>query len=193
MQKPSLYTTPLADRGAAQIALARAEAALGGARAFLYAHGREHLAIGYAAGAAPTDRQSHWAHLAATHAARNTCATVTRTASVLAGGTAIYAIRRCSATRAMRTPSPITLRLSPHTWEEAGRVSAGADATVRHLKTKKEERIFFVLPSRLSIYASYLHTSNLDVPALILQRDGAAFQRAVARIDRLRAIKHHDE
>ena len=127
-KKPSLYTTPLADRGAAQIALARAEAALGGARAFLYGT-VENIWQSVAAGTAPTDRQIALGRLAATHAAE-TCATVTRTASVLAGGTAIYA--DSSLQRYARDADAVAhhFTVSPHTWEEDGRVLLGRTPTV---------------------------------------------------------------
>ena len=38
-----------------------------------------------------------------------------------------------------------------------------------------------------------LHAAELHIPALILQRDGSALQRALVRIDGLRAVQHDDD
>jgi alkylation response protein AidB-like acyl-CoA dehydrogenase len=127
-KKPSLYNTPLADRGAAQIALARSEAALGGARALLY-DAVDNVWQSVSAGDAPTDRQIALGRIAATHAAE-TCATVTRTASILAGGTAIYADSSLQRHALDADAVAHHFTVSPHTWEEAGRVLMGRAPTV---------------------------------------------------------------
>jgi indole-3-acetate monooxygenase len=125
---PSLYTAPLADRGAAQIALAQAEAALRGARAFLH-ETVEDIWQSVCAGDAPSNRQIALGRMAATHAAE-TSASVTRTVSRLAGGTAIYATS--SLQRHARDADAIAhhFTVAPHTWEEAGRVLLGRTPTV---------------------------------------------------------------
>jgi alkylation response protein AidB-like acyl-CoA dehydrogenase len=125
---PSLYTAPLADRGAAQIALAQAEAALRGARAFLHETVEDIWQSVYA-GDALSNRQIALGRMAATHAAE-TSASVTRTVSRLAGGTAIYATS--SLQRHARDADAIAhhFTVAPHTWEEAGRILLGRTPTV---------------------------------------------------------------
>ncbi|HEY0285271.1 MAG TPA: acyl-CoA dehydrogenase family protein [Vicinamibacterales bacterium] len=127
-KKPSLYTTPLADRGAAQIALAQAEASLGGARAFLH-DTVANMWETVSAGDAPSKRQIALGRMAATYAAE-TSAAVTRTASRLAGGTSIYASSPLH--RHARDADAVAhhFTVSPHTWEEAGRVLLGRELTV---------------------------------------------------------------
>jgi alkylation response protein AidB-like acyl-CoA dehydrogenase len=120
---PSMYMTPLADKSAAQIALARAEAQLGSARAFVY-ETVEDIWQTVCAGAAPSSRQIALGRVAVSHAAE-TCADVARTASRLAGGTAIYSAS--SLQRHARDADAVAhhFTVSPHTWEEAGRVMFG--------------------------------------------------------------------
>ena len=120
---PTLYTAVLADRPAVQVALARAEAALGGARAFLY-DTVEDLWQTVSAGRAPSERQLALSRAAATHAVE-TAATVARTACTLGGGGALYA--SSSLQRHARDAEAMThhFTVAPHTWEEAGRVLLG--------------------------------------------------------------------
>ena len=124
---PSLYTTVLADRPVAQIEIARAEAALGGARALLFDMVRDMWETARA-GQTCTSRQLALARLAALEAAE-TAATVTRTANTLAGGSSIY--RKSSLQRHARDAEAIThhFTVAPHTWEEAGRVLLGRQPT----------------------------------------------------------------
>ena len=62
---PSLYTEPMAERAAAHVELARAEAALGAARSFLYER-VDDVWQTVTAGDAPTARQLALARLACT-------------------------------------------------------------------------------------------------------------------------------
>jgi indole-3-acetate monooxygenase len=125
---PSLYTTVLADRPVAQVELARAEAALGSARAFLYGT-VEDTWKSVCAGDAPAGRQVALGRLAAIHAAE-VAASVTRTANTLAGGSSIYA--SSSLQRHARDAEAIThhFTVAPHTWEEGGRVLLGRQPNV---------------------------------------------------------------
>jgi indole-3-acetate monooxygenase len=120
---PTMYQAPLADRPATQIELARAEAALGGARAFLHdtAHEMWETVL---AGKPVTDRQLALARAAAAHAVE-TGTSVTRTANTLAGGSAIYT--KSAMQRFARDAEAMThhFTVAPHVWEEAGRVLLG--------------------------------------------------------------------
>ena len=120
---PSLYQTVLADRPVAQVELARAEAALGAARSFLY-DTVEDMWQTVSAGRAPTSRQLALGRIAAINAAE-TGAAVSRTANTLAGGSAIYS--KSSLQRHARDAEAVThhFTVAPHTWEEAGRVLLG--------------------------------------------------------------------
>lgn len=124
---PSLYTTVLADKPVAQVELARAEAALGGARSFLY-ETVDGMWQSVRTGQAPTARQLALGRIAATHAAE-TAAAVTRTANSLAGGSSIYLTS--SLQRHARDAEAVThhFTVSAHTWEEAGRVLLGRQPT----------------------------------------------------------------
>lgn len=125
---PTLYTAPLADKAVVQVELARAEAALGGARGFLH-DTVEEMWRTVSAGRAPTSRQLALGRIAAAHAVE-TAAVVTRTANTLAGGSAIYATS--SLQRHARDAEAIThhFTVAPHTWEEAGRVLLGRAPTI---------------------------------------------------------------
>lgn len=125
---PSLYTAVLADKPVAQMELARAEAALGGARSFLY-ETVEAVWQSVCSARPPTKRQLALARTAATHAAE-TAALVTRTANTLGGGSSIYA--KSSLQRHARDAEAIThhFTVAPFTWEEAGRVLLGREPTV---------------------------------------------------------------
>ena len=122
---PSLYTEVLAEKPIAQTEIARAEAALGGARSFLY-DTVEDMWQSVCAGRAPTKRQLALGRIAATHAAE-TASTVTRTANTLAGGSSIYSTS--SLQRHARDAEAVThhFTVAPHTWEEAGRVLLGRE------------------------------------------------------------------
>lgn len=124
---PSLYTTVLADKPVAQVELARAEAALGGARAFLH-DTVENMWRSVCAGRAPTARELALGRIASTQAAE-TAAAVTRTASALAGGSSIYS--KSPLQRHARDAEAAThhFTVAPHTWEEAGRVLLGRQPT----------------------------------------------------------------
>lgn len=125
---PTLYTRPLADTPAAQWELARAEAALGGARAFLYDM-VDDMWRSVERGLEPPPRQLALARAAATQAAE-TAAAVTRTASTLGGGQAVYA--SSSLQRHARDADVIThhFTVAPHSWVEAGRILLGRSPTV---------------------------------------------------------------
>lgn len=120
---PTLYSEVLADKAVMHVELARAEAALGGARAFLY-DTVEDLWQTVCAGREPTARQIALGRIAATHAAE-TAAAVTRTVNTLAGGSSIYS--SSSLQRHARDAEALThhFTVAPHVWEEAGRVLLG--------------------------------------------------------------------
>lgn len=120
---PSMYTAVLADRPAAQIELARTEASLGGARAFLY-ETVEDMWSSVLAGDAPTGRQIALGRIAATQAAE-TAAAITRIASTLAGGTSIYTTSSLQRHARDADAAAHHFTVAPHTWEEAGRVLFG--------------------------------------------------------------------
>ena len=124
---PTFSSAVLADRPAAQIELARAEAALAAARGGLY-DSVDDLWESLRAGRTLTPRQIARNRAAANHAAE-TGAAVTRTAHVLAGGSSIYA--SSSLQRHMRDADAIThhFTVSPHVWEDAGRVLLGRAPT----------------------------------------------------------------
>ena len=125
---PSLYMEPLARRPAAQIDLARAEAALGAARAYLYAT-TEDLWEVLKSGGTPTRRQIALARAAETQAVE-TAAAIARTASTLAGGGALYLASALQ--RHVRDTEAMThhFTVAPPTWEQAGRVLLGDDPGV---------------------------------------------------------------
>jgi alkylation response protein AidB-like acyl-CoA dehydrogenase len=120
---PTLYTVVLADRAVIQVDLARAEAMLGAARAFLYS-AVDDIWQTVCAGRAPTPRQVAMGRMAAAHAAE-VGNTVTQAANRMAGGSSIYA--GSSLQRRARDAEAIThhFTVAPHAWEEAGRVLLG--------------------------------------------------------------------
>jgi alkylation response protein AidB-like acyl-CoA dehydrogenase len=120
---PTLYQAPLADRPGAQIGLARAEAALGGARAFLYETAQD-MWDTVVAGKPVSSRQLALARVAAANAVE-TGASIAKTANTLAGGSAIYV--SSSMQRHARDAEAMThhFTVAPHVWEEAGRVMLG--------------------------------------------------------------------
>lgn len=125
---PSLYSTVLADKAVAHVEIARAEVALGSARAFLHdtVEGMWETVRG---GDAPTPRQLALGRAASTHAAE-TSAQIARTVSTLAGGTAIYSSSPLQ--RHARDADAVAhhFTMSPHVWEEAGRVLLGRETIV---------------------------------------------------------------
>ena len=125
---PSLYTEVLADKAVAHVEIARAEAALGAARSFLY-DAVEDVWQSVSAGRAPTGRQLALSRMAATQAVE-TAAEVTRTASTLGGGSSIYS--SSSLQRDARDAEAVThhFTVAPHMWEEAGRILLGREPKV---------------------------------------------------------------
>ena len=124
---PTLSVAVLADRPAAQLGIARAEAALGSARAFLHETVRD-LFDTLAAGRTPTLRQRALNRVAACNAAEAGAAAV-RAAHVLAGGSSIYTTSALQ--RHMRDAEALTHHFSvaPHVWEDAGRIFLGREPT----------------------------------------------------------------
>lgn len=120
---PTLYQQVLADKAVAQIEIARAEAALQGARAFLYGT-VDDMWQTILAGGELTPRQIAMGRIASTHAAE-VAAAVSRTAATLGGGSAIYTSSALQ--RHARDAAAIThhFTVAPHSWEEAGRVLLG--------------------------------------------------------------------
>jgi alkylation response protein AidB-like acyl-CoA dehydrogenase len=123
---PTMYMNVLAERPVAQVELARAEGALGGARAFLYATA-EDMWNTVVAGKPVTSRQLALARIACIQAAE-TGASVAKTANTLAGGSSIYL--KSTLQRHARDTEAVThhFTVAPHTWEEAGRVLLGRQA-----------------------------------------------------------------
>jgi indole-3-acetate monooxygenase len=107
----------------APISLTRAEADLGAARAFLYESVQDMYET-LSAGKAVTPRQIAVNRIATSRAAE-VGGSVTRTAHVLAGGSAIY--NASSMQRHMRDAEALThhFTVAPHVWEDAGRVFLG--------------------------------------------------------------------
>ena len=124
---PTLSMAVLADRPAAQIAVAEAEASLAAARAFLYASVDDHWQT-LIAGDSLSPRQIAINRLAALNATA-AAAAVARTAATLAGGGAIYT--SSSMQRHVRDTEAIThhFTVAPHVWEDAGRVFMGRQPT----------------------------------------------------------------
>jgi alkylation response protein AidB-like acyl-CoA dehydrogenase len=125
---PTLYTQVLADKAVVHVDVARAEAALGSARSFLY-ETVEKMWQTVLKGQAPTKHDLAVGHIAATHAVE-TAASVTRTAGTLAGGSAIY--KASAMQRHLRDAEAVThhFTVAPHTWEEAGRVLMGREPII---------------------------------------------------------------
>jgi indole-3-acetate monooxygenase len=120
---PTFSMAVLADRPAAQLELARAEATLGAARAYLHASIEQLWQI-VKSGEQPTPRQIAASRMAGAHACE-VAATVTRTVGTLAGGSAILASSPLQ--RHLRDADAIAhhFSVSPHVWEDAGRVFLG--------------------------------------------------------------------
>ena len=104
------------------------EAALGGARSFLYDTVRD-MWDTVCAGNTPTARQLALGRIAATHAAE-TGAVLSQRANTLVGGSSIYS--KSPLQRHARDAEAVThhFTVAAHTWEEAGRVLLGRQPTV---------------------------------------------------------------
>ena len=124
---PTMSMVPLADKPVAQVELARAEAALGGARSFLYEIVEE-LYDTLSLGDFPTMRQTALGRIACINAVE-TGATVARTANTVAGGSSLYS--KSSMQRHGRDAEAVThhFTVAPHVWEDAGRVLLGRAPT----------------------------------------------------------------
>ncbi len=120
---PTLSPAVLADKPVAQVELARAEAALGSARAFLH-ESVDDLWRSLKAGSSHTRKQLAINRVACLNAAE-TGASVTRTANTLGGGSALFT--KSSLQRHMRDAEAIThhFTVAPFVWEDAGRVFFG--------------------------------------------------------------------
>jgi alkylation response protein AidB-like acyl-CoA dehydrogenase len=120
---PPLSMAVLADRAAGQIDVARAEARLSAARAFLY-DAIDDMWETVLVGREPTMRQRALVRMAAVNAVE-TGAEVARTCNVLAGGGALYDTsdfqRHARDAEAMLHHFTV----SQHTWEDAGRALLG--------------------------------------------------------------------
>ena len=120
---PALSMAPLAEKPVGQVEIARAEAELRAARAFLYeAVGDIWQTVSNGGDASP--RQEALCRAAA-NLASETGARIARLASTLAGGSAVY--NASSFQRHARDADVITHHMtqSPHVWEDAGRVLLG--------------------------------------------------------------------
>ncbi len=120
---PSLSMAVLADRPAAQLQIARAEARLGAARAFLY-DSLEDVWETVSVGREASLRQRALVRIAAVQAVE-TGADVARICNVLAGGGAIY--ETSDFQRHARDAEAMLhhFTVSQHTWEDAGRALLG--------------------------------------------------------------------
>ncbi len=120
---PTFSAAVLADRAATQLEVARAEATLGAARALVHEAVTDVWRT-VVAGEPASARQNVLLRLAAAHAVQ-AAAGVTRVATVLSGGSAIQLAS--SLQRHMRDAEAIThhFSVSPHVWEDAGRVLLG--------------------------------------------------------------------
>ncbi len=122
---PTFSAVKMAEKPLTQIEFARAEAALGGARSFLY-DTLDDLWQTASAGREATLRQRANSRIAALQAVE-TAARITRTLSTIAGGTSIY--NDSPLQRHARDADAVTHHVvqSPQTWEDAGRVLFGFD------------------------------------------------------------------
>lgn len=122
---PTMSAAGLAEKPVAQVEVARAEAALGAARAFLY-ETVDDVWQTVVAGDAPVMRQRALCRIASTHATE-VAARVARTASTLAGSTSVYSSSALQ--RHARDADVLTHHFSqsPHVWEDGGRVLMGLE------------------------------------------------------------------
>ena len=124
---PTMSMTNLASKPSTQIEVARLEARLGGARAFLY-DAIEDLWDTLLTGEKFTPRQNALVRLAASEAARE-AAEVANRVSTIAGGTSLYL--KSPIQRMQRDADAVTHHfvLSPPVLEDAGRVLLGLEPT----------------------------------------------------------------
>ena len=124
---PTMSMTSLANKPSTQIEVARLEAKLSGARAFLY-DSMEDLWDTLLTGEKFTPRQNALVRLAASEAARQ-AAEVAHRVSTIAGGTSLYL--KSPIQRMQRDADAVTHHfvLSPPVLEDAGRVLLGMDPT----------------------------------------------------------------
>lgn len=125
---PTLHRGPLADKSAAQVAVARAEASLLSARLLLHESVRD-IFDTLGKERAPTIRQIAMCRIGAM-LATETAAGIARDMNILSGGSAIY--RRSDLQRHARDAEVVLhhFTVAPHNWEEAGRVFLGRQPTV---------------------------------------------------------------
>jgi alkylation response protein AidB-like acyl-CoA dehydrogenase len=124
---PTMSTSSLASKATTQIEVAKLEAQLGGARAFLY-DTMDDIWETLVAGGQFTPRQNALARLAASEAARISAA-VTHRVSTIAGGSSMYLSSPIQ--RHARDADAVTHHfvVSPPVLEDAGRVLLGLDPT----------------------------------------------------------------
>jgi alkylation response protein AidB-like acyl-CoA dehydrogenase len=122
---PDMSMARVAERSVAQVEIARIEADLGAARAFLY-DACDDLWQTVAAGDAPTMRQRALCRVASNHATE-VSARVARRASTLGGSNAVF--NTSSLQRHARDADVITHHFSqsPYVWEDAGRALLGLE------------------------------------------------------------------
>ncbi len=130
-RRPGGGRRTLAERGTVQAELARADAMLGAARAYLYGTVEEAWRTARAGHALERDMRARL-RLAATHAAR-TGADAARTAYDLAGGDSVFLSSPLQ--RRFRDAHVATqhMMVAPPTWELAGRVRLGIEGDERFL------------------------------------------------------------
>jgi len=120
---PTFSASVLAEKPVAQVEVARAEAALGGARAFFYQSVADvWRAVG--SGAAPSIRETALLRVAALNVAE-VGASITRTLSTISGGTAVFASSALQRHALDADALAHHFSVSPHVWEDAGRVFMG--------------------------------------------------------------------
>jgi indole-3-acetate monooxygenase len=124
---PTFSTAVLADKPVVQVEVARAEAALAGARAFFYETVGELWRTACERGQ-PAARLIALNRIAAANATE-VAASVTRAASVLAGGSSIFT--KGSLQRHTRDAEAIVhhFTVAPYVWEDAGRIFMGRAPT----------------------------------------------------------------
>jgi len=122
---PAMSFAVMADKPVAQIEIARAEAALGSARSFLFSS-MEDLWRTASAGEPVSKRQNVMVRIAALNAVE-TGNTVAGMANTFGGSSSIYS--KSTLQRHARDAEAVThhFTVTPHVWEDAGRVLLGRD------------------------------------------------------------------
>lgn len=120
---PSMNMSRMADKPVTQVELARAEGALGAARAFLHDTLDDAWQTA-SSGTRPSRRQTTMCRIAANHAVE-AASLAARTAATLTGGSSLY--DHSTLQRHIRDVEAIThhVAVSPQQWEEAGRTLLG--------------------------------------------------------------------